>query len=342
MIAAVVVTVGFLAVAGIVYQLLGAVRSRRDFPAPGTLIDVGGHRLHWRCAGDGEPAVVFEAGIAASSLSWSLVQPEVARFTRACSYDRAGLAWSDSGPRHRSIPGFIGELRRLLEKAGAPPPYVLVGHSFGAMIIHGFARAHPMEVAGLVFVDPLHPEEWTHLAPEQRRMLRGGVFLSNVGAVLAQAGIVRLCLALLSGGMPGPPRRFSRLFGRTAAALLEHIVGEVQKLPADVLPSVKAHWSLPRAFRGMSQHLAALPLCADEMSNGGDAFGDLPIVILSAANRRTRWLTADASLASTSTRGRHIVSTGAGHWIQFDDPSLVIDAVRDVINQVRGHSESLQ
>ena len=340
MIAAVIVTVGLLAAAGIVYQLLGAVRSRRDFPAPGTLIDVGGHRLHWRCAGVGEPAVVFEAGIAASSLSWSLVQPEVARFTRACSYDRAGLAWSDSGPRRRSIPGFIGELRRLLEKAGVPPPYVLVGHSFGAMIIRGFARAHPMEVAGLVFVDPLHPEEWIHLAPEQRRMLRGGVFLSNVGAVLAQAGIVRLCLALLSGGMPGPPRRFSRLFGRTAAALLEHIVGEVQKLPAEVLPSVKAHWSLPRAFPDVAAPRCAAAVRRGDVKRRRCVFADLLIVILSAANRRARWLTADAALARSSTRGRHIVSTGAGHWIQFDDPSLVIDAGTRCHQPGPGHYES--
>lgn len=339
-VAVVVAIMALVLAAGLVYQAVGAARGRRKFPAPGSLIDVGGHRLHCRCTGTGEPVVVFEAGIAASSVSWSLVQPEVAKFARACSYDRAGLAWSDPGPRARSIPGFVADLRRLLDGAGVGPPYVLVGHSFGGLIIRAFARAYPGDVAGLVFVDTLHPEEWMSLSPDQRRMLRGGIFLSHVGAALARVGLVRLCLSLLSGGAPGPPRRVSRVFGPTAAALLEHVVGEVRKLPAEVLPSVQAHWSNPRAFRGMWQHLAALPLCAEHLSSEADASGDLPIVTLSAVNRRPRWLTADDVLARSSARGRHIVSTRAGHWIHIDDPSLVIDAIRDVVCQAREQSSS--
>jgi pimeloyl-ACP methyl ester carboxylesterase len=331
----VTLSAALLIASGVLYQRLGGIRGRRQFPPPGAMIDVGGHRLHCLCSGTGDPAVVFEAGIAASSVSWSLVQPEVSRFTRACSYDRAGLAWSDPGPKSRSIPGFVTELRRVLEEAAVNPPYVLVGHSFGGMIVRAFARAHPTLVVGLVFVDTLHPEEWNDLAPDQRRMLRGGILLSNIGAGLAEVGVVRLCLSLLSGGKPGVPRRFSRIFGPTASALLEHVVGEVRKLPAAVLPSVQAHWSGPRAFRGMSQHLSALPLCAEQMSAEADAFGDLPIVVLSASNRRDRWLGADAALARTSARGRHMISTKAAHWIQLDDPILVIDAIRDVVHQAR-------
>ena len=326
----VVLVVMLLAASGVVYQWAGAARNR--FPPPGTLVDVGSRRLHCRCAGRGTPAVIFEAGLAASSLSWSNVQPEVAKFTQACSYDRAGLAWSDAGERVRSTAGFVAELRRLLERAGIPPPYILVGHSFGGIIIRAFARAHRGEVAGLVFVDTLHAQEWMNLTFDRRRTLRGGVFLSNVGAVLARLGIVRLCLSLLSRGAVGLPRRFSRLFGPTAAALLEHMVGEVQKLPVEVLPMVQAHWSQPRAFHGMAQHLAALPMCCEELAESADSLEKLPIVVLSAANRSPRWLAADAALARMSTAGQHRVSTRAGHWIQLDDPSLVVDAVRDVIH----------
>ena len=323
-------TVAGLVLAGLFYQAVGAARDRRRFGAPGELGSVGGHRLHYLCHGTGSPAVILEAGIAASSLSWSRVQPEIVRFTRVCSYDRAGLAWSDPASSPRSIACLVTELRVLLEHAGVSPPYVLVAHSFGALIIRAFARAHPADVAGLVFVDPLHPDEWCDPSPNQRHTLRGGIFLSRVGALLARLGVVRLSLALLSGGAPAAPRQFSRLFGRTAAALLDHIVGEVQKLPPEVLPSVQAHWSNPKAFRGMWQHLAAMASCSADLARGADAFGDRPVVVLSAGNRNARWLAADAALAHASSKGRHIVSAHSGHWIHLDDPELVVEAIHDV------------
>src|SRR5688572_32469848 len=96
--------------------------------APGRLVDVGGHRLHVHCLGAGSPAVVFDAALGATSLSWSLVQPAVATVTRACSYDRAGFGWSDAGPPPRTAGRVAGELRELLRRAGISPPYVVVGH----------------------------------------------------------------------------------------------------------------------------------------------------------------------------------------------------------------------
>lgn len=329
------ICVGVLALAGVIYQTIGAARDRQTFAAPGRLGRVGRHRLHYRSQGSGTPAVVLEAGIAASSLSWSRVQPEVARVTLVCSYDRAGLAWSESSGASRTMPALVSELRLLLQQAGIPPPCVLVGHSFGGIIIRALARAHPDEIAGLVFVDTLHPEEWCEPSSHQRSLLRGGVFLSRVGAVLAHVGVVRLCLSLLSGGAPRAPRQFSRIFGPTAAALLERIVGEVQKLPPDVLPSVQAHWSSPRAFHSMKQHLVALPVCSADVASGTDAFGDKPIVVLSAGRRDPRWLAADAALARASSKGRHLVSSRSGHWVHLDDPELVVRAIRDVVEMVR-------
>jgi pimeloyl-ACP methyl ester carboxylesterase len=329
------VVIAALVLAGMLYQAIGAARDRRRFGAPGAFESVGRHRLHYRCDGAGTPAVILEAGIAASSLTWSRVQPVIARETRVCSYDRAGFSWSEAASNDRSIDALVSELRLLMDNAGISPPYVLVAHSFGALIIRAFARSHPSEVAGLVFVDPLHPEEWCDPSSNQRRMLRGGIFLSRVGAVLARLGVVRLSLALLSGGAPGAPRQFSRLFGPTAAALLEHMVGEVQKLPPEVLPSVQAHWSNPKAFRGMWQHLAAMPSCSAILAQETDAFEDIPVAVLSAGARAPRWLAADAALAEASSNGRHTVSTRSGHWIHLDDPDLVVQAIRDVIVNAR-------
>jgi pimeloyl-ACP methyl ester carboxylesterase len=324
-----------LAVAGLIYQATGAIRDRRRFRAPGSLVPVGRHRLHVRCEGAGTPAVIFEAGIAASSLTWSRVQPAIAQVTRACSYDRAGLAWSESTSAERSIDTLVSELRLSLEHTGVPPPYVLVGHSFGGLIIRAYARTHTADVAGLVFVDPLHPEEWCDPSPQQRNRLRGGIFLSRVGAALARLGIVRLSLSLLSGGAPGAPRRFSRVFGREAAALLEHIVGEVQKLPQDVLPAVQAHWSTPKAFRGMWQHLEAMPSCSESLMRGTDNFDEMPVIVLSAAERASRWLDADEALARSSSNGRHIIAPHGGHWVHLDHPRLVIDAICEVVRSTR-------
>ena len=298
---------------------------------PGAAGAVGPHRLHYRCDGVGTPAVVLEAGIAASSLSWSRLQPLLARSTRVCSYDRAGLAWSDATSGPRSITALSTSSAEYSSAPGLPPPYVLVGHSFGGLVIRGFSRAHPADVAGLVFVDPLHPDEWcepSHISGECYAAVSSCRRWERCSRRL---GVVRLCLALLSGGAPAAPRQFSRLFGRSAAALLQHMVGEVQKLPAEVLPAVQAHWSNPKAFRGMWQHLAAMPECSADLARGADDFGDTPVVVLSAGARDARWLDADARLARASSRGRHIVSPHSGHWVHLDDPDLVVRAIQDVI-----------
>src|SRR2546426_12495516 len=94
---------------GALYQRIGAIRSARACVAPGTMVDVGGHRLHLVCAGSGSPTVVFESGIAASSLSWTHVLRDVATFTRACAYDRAGLAWSDAAQGPRTLARLVAD-----------------------------------------------------------------------------------------------------------------------------------------------------------------------------------------------------------------------------------------
>ncbi len=121
--------VTLLVLAGLIFQAIGSARDARRFPPPGQLVDVGGHRLHIYRMGEGTPAVVMDSGFPASSLSWTFVQPAVARFTQAYSYDRAGLGWSDAGPMPRSSRQIVEELRALLLNAGVEGPFVLVGHS---------------------------------------------------------------------------------------------------------------------------------------------------------------------------------------------------------------------
>ncbi|MEN6335825.1 MAG: alpha/beta hydrolase, partial [Phycisphaerales bacterium] len=125
----VVVLALLVAAGGVGYQTLASSRDWRKFPPPGQRVDVGGYRLHVQTAGEGGPTVVLDAGWSDCSLNWRLVQPEVAKVTRVCSYDRAGVGWSDPGPAPRSSLQIAKELHSLLKNAGIPGPYVLVGHS---------------------------------------------------------------------------------------------------------------------------------------------------------------------------------------------------------------------
>ncbi len=171
------VLVGFLAAvlaAGALYQWAG---SRRRPPPPGALVDVGGHRLHVHCAGRGSPVVLLESGIAASSLSWSLVQPRIAGFTRVCAYDRAGLAWSGPPSCPRTLARILDDLSALLAHVAAVQPLVLVGHSFGSLVVRAYAARHPERVLGLVLVDPA--TEWLVIRRRGPHAWAGGAVRSG-------------------------------------------------------------------------------------------------------------------------------------------------------------------
>jgi pimeloyl-ACP methyl ester carboxylesterase len=316
--------------AGVAYQRLGTRRDRRYLRPPGRLVAVGGHRLHVVCAGAGSPLVLFESGIAASSLSWARVQPAVAAFTRACAYDRAGLAWSESPSGPRTFERIVDELGAVLSEVGSDGRCVLVGHSFGCFIVSAWAARQPAGVAALVLVDPA--TEWLALTPERARLLRGGRHLSRIGALLANIGVVRACLALLTGGAPAAPRGFVKVFGPTAARTLERLVGEVRKLPAEVHPVVRALWCQPKCFRAMAEHFAAL-------AGAGTALAlqrvppDLPVVVISSGGQPPAQLDAHRAIAAASRAGRHVIAERSAHWVQFDQPELIVEAVRDLVGR---------
>ncbi|MEZ5593788.1 MAG: alpha/beta fold hydrolase [Gammaproteobacteria bacterium] len=135
-----------------------------EYPAPGRLVPVGNHKLHVNCSGQGSPLVVLDSGLGGTSLDWAYVQPEIAAFTRVCSYDRAGHGWSERGPAPRTSAVFISELAQLLRNALEAPPYIMVGHSLGGFTARGFAHFYPDQVAGLVLVDSSHEQQFQKIA----------------------------------------------------------------------------------------------------------------------------------------------------------------------------------
>src|SRR3990172_2738206 len=166
------------------------------YPAPGKLVDVGGYRLHINCQGQGSPTVVIEAGAADCSLSWGQVQREVARFTRVCTYDRAGLGWSERSPQPRTAHNLVEDLHTLLARSGVEPPYVLVGHSLGGLFVRLYAHEHPDQVAGMVLVDAVHeemflryPEAFSSLLQRSRKPM---AWFLRLGEMSAAAGLLAL------------------------------------------------------------------------------------------------------------------------------------------------------
>jgi pimeloyl-ACP methyl ester carboxylesterase len=313
---------------GVLYQRIGVRRHRRQFTPPGRLIDVGGHRLHVVCQGSGSPLVLLESGIAASSLSWAVVQPEIARFTRVCAYDRAGLAWSDPASCPRNFEQIVDELAAVLAGVAADERYVLVGHSFGSFVVRTYAARHPERVLGLVLVDP--PTEWLTMSAHRARMLWGGRRLSHIGALLAHVGVVRACLVLLSGGVPGAPRRFVKIFGPTAAKTLERLVGEVRKLPSDVHPIVQALWCEPKCFYAMADHLGVLEREGTSLGRFVPPPG-IPVTVISSRDQPPEQIAAHRMLAERSASGRHVIATRSAHWVQFDEPELIVRLVREFV-----------
>jgi pimeloyl-ACP methyl ester carboxylesterase len=321
-----------LIASGAIYQALGLAADRRRYPPPGRLVDMGGHRLHLIERGSG-PAVVFESGISATCLNWTRVRGEVERFARACAYDRAGLGWSDLAASPRTALAIIDDLHALLEAARIPKPCILVGHSFGGLLVRAYAAKYPAEVAALVLVDPLAPREWLNASPAHVRMLRLGVKLSRRGAWLARIGVVRAALALLMSGGRLVPKLVARASSGRGESVISRIVGEVRKMPPETWPMVRAHWCEPKSFLGMAAYLESLPRSAAQAAELSVP-AMIPMTVLSASNSTPEQLEEREAIARRSPRGRHIVARKSGHWIQLDEPELVVEAIREAIGEM--------
>src|SRR4051812_6247060 len=167
------------ALAGATYQSLATRKDLALTPPPGQLVYIGGHRLHLWCTGSGTPAVILDTGLGGSTAGWGFVQPDVARFTRVCSYDRAGMGYSDPGPSPRTARRIASELAELLVRSGIDGPVVLVGASIAGFDIRVLASDHPERAAGLVLVDASH-EDQGHDVPGMARFVP---LLSTIGVL---------------------------------------------------------------------------------------------------------------------------------------------------------------
>lgn len=282
-----------------------------DPPAPGTHVWVGDHRLHLDCKGSGSPTVVFDAGLGGSSLDWTLVQPEVASFTRACAYDRAGYAWSDPGPMPRNAKSIVSDLEQLLGNGSVAAPYVLVGHSLGGLIVQHFARQNPDRTAGLVLVDATHEDQFRRL---QETVVPAGSRQTRRWSLVTTTDSYKI-----PDGLPEEIRR---------------LAGAFVVRPQSIVV-VRSELSF---LRGSSRPLSP-----------SSALPDVPLVVIShrfvAPPARTRegefeqtWMELQQELARLTRRSQHVIAATEDHHIHIAEPQTVIDAVRGVVEQHRRES----
>jgi pimeloyl-ACP methyl ester carboxylesterase len=253
-------------------------------------VDVGGYHLYLQCLGTGSPTVMLEAGLDSPTEVWSLVQPAVARITRVCAYDRAGLGGSDAGPRPRTSATIATALHTLLRRAGISGPYVLVGHSIGGFHVRVYAHRYPDEVVGVVLLDASHPDQ---LARE-----RAALPPYQPG----ENGALTAARADLANTQPDPQEGFA--------------------------------WVPSAAQVRASGTLGALPLVV--VTRGRSP---LPATIPAGtrAHLEDVWQTLQAELAGLSTQSEHVVARQSGHFIQLDQPQLVIAAIQQVVDAARRH-----
>ena len=303
------------------------------YPPPGRLVDIGTHRLHLRCDGEGTPTVVFDAALGASSLSWSLVHPAVARVTRACVYDRAGFGWSDAGPLPRTAGRIADELRELLRRADVPGPYVLVGHSFGGLVMRLFAARYATDVAGLVLIEPALPEQWAEPGEAQRALIARGARLCGYGATAARHGLARVVSVLVRLRALGLARGLVRLVSRGGLRREdEGILAPIWRLPPEVRDVLGEMWTQPKFFEALGSQIDTICDSALDVQRTVPAgYGRLPLVAISARSAEAWRLEADAALARQSARGRHVLAADSGHWVPLDAPGVVIDAIVEMV-----------
>lgn len=312
---------------GFFFQLISEAFDYFLYPAPGKMVDVGKHSLHLNCSGKGEPTVILEHGLGWTSVEWSLVQKEVEKFTRVCSYDRAGYAWSEEGELPRTSERFADELHDLLKEAEVPPPYILVGHSYGGINVRVYADKYPDEVAGLVLVDPSHEKQYT-MFPQGNRPES----ISWLETMKINLGYNRLLL--LFSNQPDFVDNFSESDRRARFANLS---------------SRKQQRTFWYEIQGLSESMRLVEEHPPYM-------GEKPLIVISAK----QLLNADdesvseedkqnieiigeilrslhQDLANQSDQGKLIIADESDHFVPARQPEIIVEAIREIVDSTRDH-----
>lgn len=345
---AVIAAVGLLLLAlitGFAYEQIGRNEEGQRLPRRvGQAVNMGGRTLNLYCSGQGNPTVVFETGGNDTGYDWSLLQPKIAQFTRACWYDRAGVGWSDPPPEPRTSTSVVRDLHELLSRAGVAPPYVLVGASIGGEYARVYTSRYPPEVAGLVLLDSSHPEQrepafmqsaFNLMSPGKRHLICAGL------PFMARFGILRFIASRMRG--PAPSQSSERL------EILQALNSRPMAMRVDAEQTCAATDNgrfAPTSGTGNPE--------LDNAARSAGTLGDRPLLVLTAgrywappgfekeaADYHEVWVhQLQASLARLSTHGKQVVVDA--HHNMDEAPDAVLKSIQEVVSDVRAEDKAIR
>lgn len=300
------------------YQLAVSTLDEGRYPAPGKFVDVGGYRLHYQITGKTGPLVILDAGMGCNSLDWIFVEPEIAKFARVLTFDRAGYGWSDPGPEPRTSGQIVKELHELITKIDIPGPHIFVGHSFGGLNVRLYASEYPDDVFGLVLVDASHEDQI-----DKMPFIPYGTYIEILHA--------------LSVFAPFGSHRW----------LIPYIFGDDLKTYPQVLRELrKAKQCQNQAIRTAYAELRDFAESLKQMRSKANLLFDKPLFVLSAGKVdpvpgfdqntlllfKEIWAHLQQRLAAESSNGTNIIAEKSGHMIHWEQPELIIEAVNNLVN----------
>jgi pimeloyl-ACP methyl ester carboxylesterase len=300
---------------GATYQAVASKADERNYPPPGQLVEVGGYRMHIYCMGEGSPTVILDAANMGTVSNWAWIQPQIAKVTRVCAYDRADLGWSDLSPQPTDTRQNARALHTLLNNAGEPGPYVLVGHSFGGLYTRMYTDMYPDEVAGMVFIEGTLPDGLKRLGKPDVMPNAPDAGMMDMVPFISRLGILRL--------MRFPP---------TDSDLPEPQRSELQAH----LSSVKLAESLKRQYHLFPTLLSQVrPLYAE------GNLGDMPLAVVVGSEGDggiAEWQELFIAQAALSTNHVIVTVDGASHISLVDRQGHAYQTgtvILDVLEAVR-------
>lgn len=315
--------IAILVAIGISYQYIATKIDDYKYPAPGIMVDVGGFKLHIKCSGSGNPTIILDAGMGCSSIDWTFVQQGVEQFAHVCSYDRAGLGWSEKSPNPRTSIYIVEELHTLLHNIHAQPPYILVGHSFGGNNIRLYANTYPDEVFGVILVDS-SSEKVLQLFDELNKQLPQPTppLLERIKNYILQ----------------------SRIAVYLGIKRLQYLFRDVSY--PDPIKNVLIAKTLTTKFRTTDEVTPALE-SSEQLAQSINTLQHKPLTVITTGKfdgsekHREIWLACQKELTQLSKQSKQLIAEKSGHMINHDQPEIIIDAIREMVEEYR-HNKNIE